>query len=342
MRQPRPGVGQVITVNETTANLGAADAEAAVTRYYFSSNTTLDPSDTLVGERATPYLESGTASGTTVTLTVPAVVTGPYYLIANADDAHEIAETSETNNSRKVRIDVGPDLVVADLTAPALAAAGGVIAVVDTTANQGGGTAASTETSFYLSANTALDASDVLLGMRTVAELPGGQDSNVSTPFTLAAGTATGSYYVIAKADQGGSVIELSETNNITRTSAVMKVGPDLVVSALTAPATVVRNVAFVMTDTTRNLGGGPAIATTTSYFLSVNGTLDASDVLLTSRTVGALAGVADDSGSVSVVISVSQAAGNYYIIAKSDNGSVVTELLETNNTKVRSIKVNP
>ena len=110
----------------------------------------------------------------------------------------------------------------------------------------------------------------------------------------------------------------------------------------MTAPATADRNVAFVTTDTTRNLGGGPAIATTTSYFLSVNGTLDASDVLLTSRTVGALAGVADDSGSVSVVIPVSQATGNYYIIAKSDNGSVVTELLETNNTKVRSIKVNP
>ena len=52
--------------------------------------------------------------------------------------------------------------------------------------------------------------------------------------------------------------------------------------------------------------------------------------------------GVAEETGSVSVVIPASQATGNYYLIAKADNGSVVTELLETNNTKVKSIKVNP
>ena len=116
-----------------------------------------------------------------------------------------------------------------------------------------------------------------------------------------------------------------------------MKVGPDLTVSALTAPATVVRGVAFTITDTTRNIGGGPAGATTTSYYLSVNSTLDASDVLLSGRAVSALAGVAEETGSVSVVIPASQATGNYYIIAKADNGSVVTELLETNNTRVKA-----
>jgi hypothetical protein len=121
-----------------------------------------------------------------------------------------------------------------------------------------------------------------------------------------------------------------------------MKVGPDLTVPVVTAPASVVRGVAFVIGETTRNVGGGPAIATTTSYYLSVNSALDASDVLLASRPVGALAGGADAIGSLSVVIPVTQAAGNYYIIARSDDGSVVTELLETNNNKAKSIKVNP
>ena len=91
---------------------------------------------------------------------------------------------------------------------PTLAAAGGVINVSDTTENQGGGVAAATQTSFYLSANTALDASDVLLGMRAVPALAGGQASNVSTPLTVPAGTAVGSYYVIAKADYGSVVVE--------------------------------------------------------------------------------------------------------------------------------------
>ena len=109
-----------------------------------------------------------------------------------------------------MKIDVGPDLAVADLDVPALAAAGGLINVSDTTENQGGGAAAATQTSFYLSANTALDASDVLLGTRAVPGLAGGQASNVSTPLTVPAGTAVGSYYVIAKADHGGAVVELS------------------------------------------------------------------------------------------------------------------------------------
>ncbi|MBY0496543.1 MAG: S8 family serine peptidase [Cyanobacteria bacterium] len=336
------GAGQSIVVNETTANLGAADADAAVTRYYFSSNQTLDPSDMLLGSRATPYLDAGTVSAATVTLTIPAAVTGSYWLIANADDAQEIAETSETNNLKKVKIDVGPDLVVAYLEVPALAAAGGLVNVLDTTGNQGGGTAAATQTSFYLSANTALDAGDVLLGTRGVPDLNGGQDSNVSTPLTIPAATAVGSYYVIAKADHGSAVVELLETNN-NRTSTVMKIGPDLTVSALTAPATVVRGVAFTITDTTRNLGGGSTVVTTTtSYYLSVNGTWDTSDVLLSSRTVGVLGGVSEEAGSVSVTFPVSQATGYYYLIAKSDNGSVVVELLETNNTRVKSLRINP
>jgi len=216
-----------------------------------------------------------------------------------------------------------------------------VINVVDNTENQGGGLAAATQTSFYLSANTAWDAGDVLLGTRAVPDLNGGQASSVSTPLTLPAETALGSYYVIARADHAGVVVELLETNN-NRASTVIKVGPDLSVPVLTAPSIVVRNVAFTITDTTKNLGGGPASATTTSYYLSVNSTLDASDVLLSARAVSALGGLAEETGSVSVVIPVSQATGNYYLIAKADDGSVVSELLETNNTRARTLKINP
>ena len=335
------GAGLPLIVNETTVNLGAAVAEPAATRYYLSLNMTLDASDTLLGSRATPSLAAGASSATTVTLTIPPVTTGSYYVIANADDLHEIAETNETNNFRKVKIDVGPDLVVGSLAVPALAGAGGVINVVDNTENQGGGLAAATQTSFYLSANTAWDAGDVLLGTRAVPDLNGGQASSVSTPLTLPAETALGSYYVIARADHAGVVVELLETNN-NRASTVIKVGPDLSVPVLTAPSIVVRNVAFTITDTTKNLGGGPASATTTSYYLSVNSTLDASDVLLAGRAVSALGGLAEETGSVSVVIPVSQATGNYYLIAKADDGSVVSELLETNNTRARTLKINP
>jgi hypothetical protein len=76
------------------------------------------------------------------------------------------------------------------------------------------------------------------------------------------------------------------------------------------------------MTDTTKNLGGGPAIATTTSYYLSVNSTLDASDILLSGRAgARSLASLKRRIGERR--IPASQATGNYYIIAKADNAAV-------------------
>src|SRR6185503_12254280 len=39
------GAGDVVNVNDTTANLGATDAPESTTRFYFSVNTTLDASD---------------------------------------------------------------------------------------------------------------------------------------------------------------------------------------------------------------------------------------------------------------------------------------------------------
>ena len=334
------GAGSVINVNETTANLGATDAPESTTRYYFSANTTLDASDTLLGSRTVPPLDAGVTSATTLQLTIPeSTATGTFYVFANADDAHEIAETVETNNWKRYTVYVGPDLTVADMDFPSAVEVGGTLNVTDSTQNVGGGAAASTQTSFYLSTNATLDAADVLLGTRTVPSLTSGQTSVVTTPLTLPSGTASGKYYLIAKADQAASLVEINESNNV-RASSVFHVGPDLSVSILNAPSTVVRGTAFTISDTTRN-DGAPAPQTTTSYYLSVNSTLDASDILLGGRTVSALATGTQENGQASVVIPVTQPIGNYYLIAKADNGNVASESNETNNVRSRTIKVN-
>jgi len=136
-------------------------------------------------------------------------------------------------------------------------------------------------------------------------------------------------------------VIELLETNN-TRLSATpsIPIGADLRVTPLGAPSTVIRGTPFTITDTTRN-DGGAAAASTTSYYLSANNTLDASDVLLGSHGVGTLATGGLENGQATVVIPVTQAIGNYYIIAKTDSANIVVEAIETNNTISKSIRVN-
>ena len=113
---------------------------------------------------------------------------------------------------------------------------------------------------------------------------------------------------------------------------------PDLYVSAMTVPATTGADVDIVVTDTTKNQGTGSSPASTTGFYLSINGTLDAGDVWLGSRPVPALAPGATNSASTTLHIPASVATGSYRVLAKADWESAVNEGVETNNVSWSSI----
>ena len=170
------GAGQVIDVSDTTTNIGTAEALATVTRYLLVCQRNarrLRHADRHAPGRRT---RSGRLQcRDRVRRRFPRSPTGSYYLIASADDTHELSEMSETNNIKTLKIDVGPDLVVSDVDTSGATAPGGTVSVTDTTQNAGGGTAAASVTSFYLSVNTAFDATDIFLGTRAVPALAAGQ-----------------------------------------------------------------------------------------------------------------------------------------------------------------------
>ncbi len=237
--------------------------------------------------------------------------------------------------------DVAPDLVVSALTAPKAAGAGSVIVVSDTTTNQDKGDAGETVTRFYLSTNLSIDATDPILGSRSVPPLASGASSTGSTSLTVPNGTATGTYFLLAKADADNAAAETNEQNN-TR-FASLQIGPDLVVSALSAPSKAAAGSAIVVSDTTKNQGGGTADPSTTMFFLSTNATLDASDVRLdASHSVAALSPDQTSSGTTSVTIPAGTAVGLYYLIAKADAGGAVPESQESNNTRAVTLSVGP
>src|SRR5207247_8934730 len=126
------------------------------------------------------------------------------------------------------------------------------------------------------------------------------------------AGTATGSYYLLAKADGPDAITESVETNNVSF-GAIVRVGPDLVVTAFNVPISASVGGTFTLTDTTANQGGGPAGASSTRYYLSTNLVFDAADILIGSRTVGPLGPGASDSASTVVTIPASVPAGTSY-----------------------------
>src|SRR5499427_1225131 len=299
------GAGMSITVTDTTKNQGGGAADPTTTRFYLSTNTVLDASDVPLGSRAVPALAAGaTSSGSTVVTIPTGTSIGTYYILAVADADNVVAETQENNNvSYTSGTRVGPDLIISAVSAPGTGGAGMSITVTDTTKNQGGGAADPTTTRFYLSTNTLLDASDVPLGSRAVPALAAG-----STAVTIPTATASGTYYILAVADADNVVTETQENNNVYYTS--VRVGPDLVISAVSAPSTGGAGMTITVTDTTKNQGGGAADPTTTRFYLSTNTVLDASDVPLGSRAVPALAAGATSSGSTVVTIPTATASG--------------------------------
>ena len=307
------GAGDAITVMETTKNSGAADTAESTTEYYLSATSGLDATDVRLGSRAVPALAAGASSSASVSLTVPAgTAVGRYYVLAKADGPGEIAEVSESNNVKASgTVAVGPDLTVLTLVAPSTDAAGSPLNVTETVKNQGGSPSVVTESAFYLSSNTTLDGSDLELGRRSVPALGASASSVVTVSLALPASLATGSYYVLSRVDPGNLVAEVLESNNVKAT-AVVRVGPDFVVTALTGPTRAAQGTSIVVTDTTRNQGGDAAGASVTRFYLSSNGTLDAMDVLLNSRAVAALAAGAASQASTSLAIPAGTAAGLY------------------------------
>jgi subtilase family serine protease/subtilisin family serine protease len=333
------GAGVPFTVTDTTRNLGGGVAEASTTGFYLSSDSVLDAADILAGSRSVPALSVGASSTGSITVTIPAgSPAGTYYIIARADNDNVVTEITEGNNTRFSAVQIGSDLLVASLSAPANLGAGMPFAVTDTTRNQGGGPADPSLTAFYLSTNAVLDALDVPLGSRSVPAIGPGASNTGAVTITIPAGTPAGTYYLLARADAGDTITESSEANNVK--AQVALIGADLVPTALTVPAAVGVGVAFAVTDTTRNQGGNPAEATMTAFYLSTNAVLDAADTALGGRAVPALGPGASHTGAVTVTIPAGTPAGSYYILARADAMDALAETVETNNVLARTVQV--
>ena len=161
------------------------------------------------------------------------------------------------------------------------------------------------------------------------------------TSVVVPPGTAPGSYYVIAVADWNNAVPESFETNN-TRASSAVRIGPDLTVSSLNAPASAAAGATIGGSDTTMNQGGESTPVSVTKFYLSTNTTLDAGDPLIGTRQVIALGAGLSNSGSVSLTIPASTAPGTYTIIAKADGDDTIVESSEVNNTRTKTITITP
>jgi hypothetical protein len=154
----------------------------------------------------------------------------------------------------------------------------------------------------------------LLTGARAVPALGASSGSVGTTTVAIPADVTTGSYFLIAKADADGVLVETQEGNNTTARSVA--IGPDLAISMMTVPYTVTAGSAVSVTDTVLNQGAGAAGASTTRFYLSSNITLDAADVELNgSRSVPALAAAGSSAGTTQVTIPAGTSAGDVLLL---------------------------
>jgi hypothetical protein len=257
-------VGEVISVSYTVHNQGTATAAADWSdRFYLSSDPTWDAGDVLVGTQAitsqTP-LEPGGSYQITRDLTIPGTAPlGTLYLLFVVDALGQQSESDESNNVRSVPITIGaPDLAFAALpTAPESAAAAETIAVAWTVRNDGQFTAfADWVDRVYLSDNASLDAGDTLLDSTTIATqtpLAAGDSYTILRNVTIPNTAGVGGKFLLFVIDAANAQRETDETNNIAA-AAILLGGPDLTVTAASAPGEVAMNQAVGVTWTVQNI----------------------------------------------------------------------------------------
>ncbi|PYM24576.1 MAG: hypothetical protein DMD78_08385 [Candidatus Rokuibacteriota bacterium] len=271
------------------------------------------------------------------TVLLPADTTpGRYRIRVTADSGGAIDEADETNNgllTASILNVVRPDLTVQSVTfTPASVLAGGTVTVTHVVKNLSAapGNAPASSSSLALTSNGSVVTD---FGLVAVPAIAAGMTGSAVTMVTIPSGTPPGLYAFAVQADFPNTIVEPNESNNIG-VSATLAVGPDLTVTAVSAPANPARGATVAVSATLKNKGATAAAGPfDVAFYLSPNASLDGGDTLLTTVTVaGPLAAGAMLAVPTTVVIPVDAVAGTYRVLAHADSGAVLAEADETNN----------
>jgi subtilase family serine protease len=100
--------GATVTVTDTVKSFGAP-AGPSTTRFFLSINASFDASDIpLEGSRSVPALAADATHAGATTVTIPAGLSGKYYVLAICDALGAVGEANESNNVRIRLVTINP------------------------------------------------------------------------------------------------------------------------------------------------------------------------------------------------------------------------------------------
>lgn len=350
-------VGETVEVSWTVENNG--DVEAPADWYdtiFLSNDEILDDSDIRAysewaGNR-TP-LAAGENYSVTRNITLPSnAQAGSQFLIFATDKFYSYSnnqgETDETDNTRVVPIELSaPNLVVTDYNAPNFASIGQTLDVSWTVENQGDVTAFGNWYDYiYLSEDATFDNSDTYLTDRWAGSstpLAAGESYTATRSINLPI-NQQGERYLLFVADGFNRQGETDETDNsLAVPITIDDNGPNLEVTAVTAPDDALLGETVEVSWTVTNSGGVTASANWYDYiYISDDETFDANDTFVSSRWAASNTPLADGesyTATQNITIPDTQ-TGNRYLLFVTDAGfNRQGETDETDNVYAHSIE---
>ncbi|MEK7270659.1 MAG: CARDB domain-containing protein [Planctomycetota bacterium] len=357
---PTGTVGNTITVNDSIRNLltGTVAVPFEVSYYLVpgaslplytgpSALTTPGSEAIYLGSRTVSGIGASATNSASSVFTLPAGVRdGSYGVLARVDSNSQVLETNENDNMTASSLftvaTTRPDLVFTALTARIET---GNVVITSTVKNQGSAPTSGTFDCGYdlvppgVSSAGQVRAARVELRWtrtRSTALPPGGLWTTTSW-FPLTADIKPGEYVVQGVADVTMTQAEKNEWNNMKRTTTVLNIFPDLVITAMS----VIRNgTTLTVTDTVKNLRSLPTNGKfRVDYLLVSNSSVSPAGSVgaffLGSRTISSsLPFNGTNSATTVLAIPPIFSAGSYLLRAYVDGGLAISEFDETNNTK--------
>lgn len=195
---------------------------ASTLKYYLSSDSTLDASDTYLGSDNVGTVSEVTYPNMeTEDFVLPTWVTdGTWYIIFQADANNQVTEANENNNIDVFPFPVEtppapPDLYIYSTSlTPTFVERGDLVFVQCKVKNQGGTTAGTSTLKCYISLDNTLSPDDTYLASRTIGSLaPGAVSTEQSIQYEIPL-TGPDRIYFILVADANNQVSEDDENNN--------------------------------------------------------------------------------------------------------------------------------
>ncbi len=349
-------IGSFETIETEVENIGVSTTFRSFdVKLYISTDSLLNSGDRRLDVGSVWSLRPGETDDEDFDMYIPSgLEAGEYYLLVYADSDSDVIELNEGNNvayhkiviTERPMVDIRVDSVY--LEKEVYHASEQMKITVELTNIYSESPTGSFYIGSYLSTDSTLDETDVLLTGQTVNSLSTFEKHTGVDFGDIETNTPAGDYYLIVYADYLEVLPELDTSNNFGIVPLEIKASlpPDVVVDSIWyrySENTYSPGDRFDLFYDVANLGSEDADWFFSGIYLSTDSILDIDDVLLDEERTYGLSGFETETEfSWSIQVPNDIEFGDYYIIVDADNRDEAGESDENNNAAFISLIVVP